>query len=181
MESPKLVEWLNLLAAAGVLVGLAFVAYEVRQTNDIAFAEARSDMLSGYQEQAMSTYGPEISGSFIKSIEEPHQLSDEEILKVNNYLVAAMSMINKQAVLYYQFGRAAEPTDDILDAARFYLGGSFARSWWQLNKYWMDPTLVETVERHLAENPPTNTWDYADLIRSSIPSPADDGSAQTPN
>ena len=170
MESSKLLQWLNILTGIGVLVGLVFVALEIRQTNVIAFAEARGELLADYQQQAMSNYGPEIADLFIKSVEEPEQLSDAEIFKLNAYLVAVMSVLNKQAVLYYDFGWAAEPSDDILDNARFYFGGHFARSWWQENKYWMDPNLVELFDQHIAENPASNRWEYGDFIRSRIPS-----------
>jgi len=168
MQKSRLNRWLNLLATVGVIAGLFLVAFEIRQTNIVAFANLRGDLLSDYQTQAMSNYGPEIGGLFIKSIQEPDQLSDEEIFKVSEYLIAVMSIVNKQAVLYYDFGWAAEPTDDIQDNAQYFLGGSFARAWWLENKYWMHPALVETVEREIAANPVSNKWRYADKIRSHM-------------
>jgi len=107
-------------------------------------------------------------------------LTDEEIFKVSEYLVAQMSIVNKQAVMYYEFGWAAEPTDDIQDIADIYFGGTFARSWYLQNKYWMDPTLVEIMDREIAAKPVSDKWQYAEKLRPHFSSPESGEVAQQP-
>ena len=180
MRVPKLNEWLNFLASIGVLAGLLLVAYEIRQTNSVVFAEARGNLLSDYQALSMSAYGPEIGGMFLKSIEEPDQLTDEEIFKLSEWLTATMSIYNKQAVLYYQFGWAADPTDDYEVAVDYYFGGSFARYWYLENKYWLDPNLVEIIDREIAANSVSEVWQYSRRIRSQLSNPVSGQASQHP-
>ena len=180
MQVPKLNEWLNFLASIGVLAGLLLVAYEIRQTNSVVFAEARGNLLSDYQALSMSAYGPEMGGMFLKSIEEPDQLTDEEIFKLSEWLNATMSIYNKQAVLYYQFGWAADPTDDIEIAVEYYFGGLFARYWYLENKYWMDPNLVEIIDREIAANTVSEVWQFSGRIRSQLSNPESGQASQRP-
>lgn len=91
MQISRVNEKLQFFAAVGVLAGLILVAYEIRQNNDLAEADAVRAMLAGWQQIAVSEYATDISNLYIKSLEEPENLTPAEIGKMSAWLTAVMN------------------------------------------------------------------------------------------
>ena len=168
MQASRLNEWLNLGASVGVLVGLLVVAYEVRQSGQATFAEMRSNVLSASNEVSVTAYGPEINSLFIKAIEQPDQLSDEEILKVVSFVSAFMNNIHMSAFLYYEFGWAGDPTESIHQLGKTFFNSSFTRSWFEIHRHWLHPKIAEIVQYEIDSNPVDNRPLYVHSFREKM-------------
>jgi hypothetical protein len=168
MQSSKLTEWLNLGASVGVLVGLFLVAYEVRQAGQYSFAQIRGDMLSHYSNLSMSSYSSDIMSVTIKAIEQPEQLTDEELAKAYEWLSAFMNVVHKNAVYYYDFGWAGDPTDSFHTIGKFNFNSAFARAWFDSNKEWLHPRLAEIIKGEIEANPVNNRFLMGAALREKI-------------
>ena len=69
MQKSELNDWLQVVASIGVLIGLLLVFVEIRQTNEIARAEARVSALTAWEELKRLEIESDISEIYLKSIE----------------------------------------------------------------------------------------------------------------
>ena len=99
----------------------------------------------------MSEYQSDISDLFIKSIEEPNDLTSSEIMKLKAYFTAIVSLYGRQWAMYREFGFAYDPTVDTVFAAELYFGGRFARSWFRENRVWLEKDNPEIARIILSE------------------------------
>lgn len=157
MNSGKINEWLQLVTAAAVLVGLFLVVHEIRQNNAVARAATLNDLYAGWEEFSVSEFESDILDLFIKSIERPHDLTSVEVAKLNSYYVALTSLYSRWWTMYRDHGYANDPTVDTAHHAQYYFGSRFARSWIRQNRPWLEvtsPDMVELIIRELESNPP---------------------------
>ena len=81
MERSNISQWLTLVANAGVLVGLALVAYELRQNSDlmkVQISQARADSAMASNEQLFNS--PYMPAIWVK-VDKNEPLSDEEWIR----------------------------------------------------------------------------------------------------
>ena len=79
MRNMKFHDWMNLIAAVGVLAGLILVAVELRQNNNLALAETTRALWYADSDIDMFAIENGILPLFRKSVEQPLDLSDDEI------------------------------------------------------------------------------------------------------
>ena len=91
MRKSRWIDGLQFFASLGVLAGLILVAYEIRQNNDLAQADAVRAMLVGWQQIAISEYETDIVSIYIKSIEDPENLTPAEIGKMSAWLTVVVN------------------------------------------------------------------------------------------
>ena len=148
MQTSKLNEWLQVAASVGVIIGLLVVAYEVRQSNLYAEAEAARSNFAGWEEISISEYETDIGVIYVKSLEDPNSLSTAEMFKLNAWLTAVMNQYNR-ALLLSDLGLSADQIDDLTRWSNFYFGSSFSKVWLEENATWIDPRNVAAIERGL--------------------------------
>ena len=127
---------LELVGIATVVLSLMFVAYEIRQSNNIATVSNSNDIYGKFNavnEALMSD--PELAGLIIKAgkVEKLGDLTESEILRFNGWIQFLLN-IWVSANIAYDNGQLAEPTYNALfDDARFNLQvtGPAARRIWK--------------------------------------------------
>jgi len=87
MNASKLNDWLQTTAAAGVILGLILVAYEIRVSNRIGLDQANSESLSRYLEAIALASTAEAADLFIRA-HEGDVLSRQEMLRLDEMLNA---------------------------------------------------------------------------------------------
>jgi hypothetical protein len=153
MASTDVKKWLTLTANVGVLLGLALVAYELRQNSDlmrIQINQSRADaaMMSN-QQMFESAYIPQI----LIQIREGNELSDEEMLRY----VAWFRGINRNqdnVLSQYFSGMLGEHTlRSIEDFARDAVDASdYSREAWRLTKIGYSDQYIQFVEDAISGN-----------------------------
>ena len=124
----KLNQWLTLLANLGVLVGIVFLAYEIRQNTEAVHAQTREAVLAATQAELQAVRDdPNLIHSIIK--DEP--LNADEQIKLYTWLVSALrvrefSWLQRQSgtIDDAQWGSELAVTVAILQAPR-------VRLWWE--------------------------------------------------
>ena len=167
MRKPSLDRWLNFGASIAVFLGLLLVAYEIQQANQVAFAEMRNEVNTDWLNISTSAYSSDIGQMMSKAIQQPDQLSDEEIFKLGNYLGVIMVALHKQAVLFYEFGWAIDPAIYTRQYAIGVFSSQFGRAWYLENRNF-HPKLIELLDREVATLPITNDWHPVENIRERI-------------
>ncbi len=174
MQSSKLNDRLQLFASVGVLIGLALVAYEIRQNNDLARADSVRVQLEGWQQIALSEYETDITTLHVKSIREPQNLTLPEVGKLSAWLTNVMNQYMLTFAMYghglgYSSGGVEySPSDELAKSIDYYFGGRFGRSWYQENRYWIDAQIVEILDRELAARPIQSGDSYLENIKSRL-------------
>ena len=84
----KLNQWLTLMANVGVLLGIAFLAYEIRQNTDAIQSQTRATIFSGAQEELWKNMEfPDVT----KNLGPRNQdLTADEKIRLDAWLTAAM-------------------------------------------------------------------------------------------
>ena len=124
----KLNQWLTLIANLGVLLGIAFLAYEIRQNTDAIQSQTRATIFSGAQEELWKNMEfPDVT----KNLGPRNQdLTADEKIRLDAWLTAAMRA-REFAWLEYTNGNLDEEewmADE--EVIRIILGSERTRSWW---------------------------------------------------
>lgn len=174
MQISRVNEKLQFFAAVGVLAGLILVAYEIRQNNDLAEADAVRAMLAGWQQIAISEYATDISNLYIKSLEEPENLTPAEIGKMSAWLTAVMNQYMLTFAMYdrglgYSSGGVDyNPVDELVNGFEYYFGSRFGRSWYLENREWLDSQVLDVMDREMEARPVESGPIYVERIKSRL-------------
>ena len=140
MDSDRVTRLLTLVANVGVIVGLIFLVLEMRQTSAIATAQARLEYAAGWRSVDESRQDESFSEVFTKSIENPGDLSLNEVVQLDAYYSGILDqMLSAQSTR--EAGLVDGPLSDIGDTVgAIYFSDEFARSWWrQVRSDWSTP------------------------------------------
>ena len=174
MGNSRWIDGLQLFASVGVLVGLVLVAYEIRQNNDLAQADAVRSMLVGWQQIAISEYETDIVDIYVKSNEDPENLTATEIGKMSAWLTVVINQYMltfsmDERNLGYNYGDVANgPEEELLLGFEYYFNSRFGRSWYLENRNWIDSEIVEILDREMEARPVQSGTSYVERIRSRL-------------
>jgi hypothetical protein len=174
MRKDKWIDGLQLIASVAVLAGLILVAYEIRQNNDLAEADSVRAMLVGWQQIAISEYETDIAEIYVKSFEEPENLTPAEIGKMSAWLTVVMNQYVLTFAMYernlgYNYGDMVNsPEDELLGGFEYYFGSHFGRSWYLENRGWIESEIVEILDREMEARPVQSGVSYVERIRSRL-------------
>jgi len=172
MQMSKLNDWLQLLTSVGVLIGLILVVVEIRQNNELARAEATAGLFTMWESLSQVELQSDINKLFVKSVEQPSELSTSEIMDLSSWLINVISIYQRN-VRMYELGLASDPEPGIRGAANYYFAGAFARAWLEENKVWIlesTPVIYEAIRSEIDSTPVQTNFEYADRIKSRITS-----------
>ena len=153
---------------------MILVAYEIRQNSDLAEADSVRAMLVGWQQIAFSEYETDIVEIYVKSTEDPENLTPAEIGKMSAWLTVIMNQYMLTFSMYernlgYNYGGLINsPEDELLGAFEYYFGNRFGRSWYVENRGWIDSEIVEILDREMEARPVQSGASYVERIRSRL-------------
>jgi len=152
MERTK--QWLDLVASTAVVAGLVLVAYEVRQANTLAKAQTENAIYEGWEILSMAEIQSGINAVYARSIEDPASLSDADVLDIHSWLVAVISLYQRNGRLFYQYRLATDPDYDTVGPG--YFNGEIARAWFVANESWIratTPELADAIKAYIESTP----------------------------
>jgi hypothetical protein len=174
MRKPNWIDGLQSFTSVSILAGLLLVAWEIRQNNDLAEADAVRALTQGWQQIDMSTYESDIASIRTKSIEDPQNLTSAEILKLSAWLSVIVNQYSLEFSmddrnLGYDYGDVLNGTEQsLVGGFDYYFGNRFARSWYLENKFWIETGIVEIMDREYAARPIQSGASYAERIKSRL-------------
>jgi hypothetical protein len=174
MRKLNWIDGLETFTSVGILAGLILVAYEIRQNNDFAEADAVRALTVGWQQIERSTYESDIASIRIRSIEDPKNLTSAEILKMSAWLATIVNQYSlefsmDERNLGYDYGDVPNGTEEsLVGGFDFYFGNRFAQYWYLENRFWMESGIVEIMDREYEARPNQSGASYAERIKSRL-------------
>jgi len=168
------IDGLQTFASVSILAGLILVAYEIRQNNDFAEADAVRALTVGWQQIDMSMYETDIASIHVKSIEDPQNLTSAEILKMSAWLSVIANQYSlefsmDERSLGYDYGDVPNGTEQsLVGSFDYFFGNRFARSWYLENRYWIETRIVEIMDREYEARPIQSGASMAERIKSRL-------------
>ena len=167
MNSAKLNDWIQIIAAIGVIGGLLLVAYELRQNTEHAIGESVRVLYAEYRTIIKSEYESDIADLLVKGIEQPESLTDAEIIKASAYLTALVGFYDQ----HYSLSKLGVVKSDGLQSLEgevdFVLTSKLGRAWFADNRNWMQDEVARAIAQQL-ETLPVRTRAPVESIRSRL-------------
>ena len=157
MQNSRWTAWIELAAALSVLIGLIFIALEVRQNNEHARAESIRDLFQMWSHVHQFEYENGISELVRRSIEEPDDLTENDFLRLGNYLDLVMNAQLAQAAMQHEAGLViGDIADEAPSFARSYFSSNASRIWLRDNEDYVrsfSPTFYTALIAEIERNP----------------------------
>lgn len=158
----RLNQWLTLFANIGVLVGIAFLAYEIRQNSGAIQSQTRATIFSGGQEELWKTMEyPDVTVNMGLGNKE---MSIEEKIRLDAWLTAAMRA-REFAWLEFENGNL-DPDQYAGDqeVIRMILGSPRTKRWWkEIARPSFPKQFAEMVDELIADS---QNHDYFEKVLS---------------
>jgi len=153
VRDSKLSDWLQIAGFTGVIAGLFMVAFEVRQANHIAKAEAVRSMYEGFDTALVSGISTDIYELYVRAWTNPDDLSIAESMKLADWLTLSLQQYDKQLSMQKLGLMPFDAINSLMTGFDFYFGNQFSRDWYGGAKNWMEPELREAIDRELKVRP----------------------------
>ena len=129
------IDWRNFFELVGlvaIVLSLIFVGLQMRQDQILARSELGAGTVEAFNDLGLTATDPEFARAFAKMLNEPDNLTDDEMIQINSYLIAAKSLFIRECYLVSR-GVFSECTNFIKSNAGRFFGSRYAQSWWRLN------------------------------------------------
>ncbi len=132
--NPKSSTWIETAAAVAVLIGLLFVAQELRQNNEYARADSIRDLHRFWSEIYQFGAEQDIDALMQQSIDDPNQLTDDELRLLDSYYWMIMNAEWAQDTMA-EYGLTMGRQEEFRRLiAQSYFTSEFGRAWFDLNE-----------------------------------------------
>ncbi|NIP50839.1 MAG: hypothetical protein GWN81_02380 [Phycisphaerae bacterium] len=168
MTNPKNRDWFQISGLLGVIAGLVLVAYEAHQANKFAEAEAIRGAGQQFRDIQVESFAGDIFEIYVKSFENPADLTDAELLRLDSWLTLMVSYWNGRVIMEKR-GLMAPGAVQRFDALYDYMfGNASSVAWYSRNRGWLEPELVEIIDRRIIDPPSRSKAPLVEVLRSAI-------------
>lgn len=136
MNVDKLNDWLQLIAAIGVLIGLLLVAYELRQEHELVRAQLVSETFAATQELRSSFQNPNVTRACVTAYTSPETLTIEEQVILDEYFANVIAVVvgRNMAMVDQGLFDAVYMDNNARIAARVIFASDYGREWWAVRR-----------------------------------------------
>jgi len=124
---------LELIGIAAVVASLIFVGLQVRQDRELMRADLAAQSFDNIAYLRLIQADPEFARTYAKMLEQPENLTVDEMIQVNSVLDAASYFISRECYLTDR-NVFSECRGIVRGLARQYFGNRYAQSWWRINQ-----------------------------------------------
>ena len=167
MTEQKLSDWLQILAAIGVIAGLVFVAEELRQNNRLARAESVREIYFVWQDIYRFSYTHDVQLLLQKSIENPSELTDAETLRLSDYNFMVLDGYLVQVAMHERFDLAYDAEDFLFDLAPLF-ASEYGRNWLRENERYIgaeSESYLDALKAKIDKSPIRTEYEYLEALR----------------
>ena len=165
--SERVNSWLSLIAGAGMLAGLGLVAFELNQNTEQLRLQLILQINEKIYENNRDLLGENPTPAIIKSITDPENLTYEEFLIADSFVLNQLNEWEDRFWIY----------ENGLDSEQFWkrhideniywtLGNRFAQTRWQTLKSAFEPEFAQYVDQALMTTDENGT--YKDWLESGF-------------
>ena len=126
-------ELFELIGLLSVVASLIFVGFQLRQDQVLARAELASGSFTVMAILNQTMSDREFAETYAKMLDQPEDLSVEEMLQINSLLHLVVEHFQRECYLVTT-SVFVECHVAILEFVPMYFGNKYAKSWWNANK-----------------------------------------------
>jgi hypothetical protein len=160
MKKIDLGQTIQLLANVGVVAGIVFLAFEVRQNNQFLVADqatvraeevTKLDGLDRERQLLILAY-PELRALYVKSLYSPADMSLEEIWGMQSLMSNRLGILRRSYETYREGIITHADWQRRLTPVQYYLGTSFGKAYWRSakNDFSTIDGFVDAIDEELA-------------------------------
>ena len=165
MNEQSLNTRLQIFASLGVIAGLLIVAYELKQTKDLAQAQIMDQTYTDLRSSSQNLMGENPSVSIVKACYNPSELTHEDVVVLNGYL----SEQRVQIVRWYMLDQVGDFGINWrvagLEPYRTIFATEFGRAWFDRVKTLMPLEIAQYGEELLRKD---EGWSCAEILDPSL-------------
>jgi hypothetical protein len=154
----------ELIGIAAIVASLIFLGLEMRQQHAIARAQLGSETFDFMRSIELQMSDVALSEDFVKMIENPEDLTLEEMTRINAFLQQVVDLFQREGMLVAR--GIFEESDAVL--ARYgplVFGNRYAQAWFRTNKEHLNPSfLARAGSRIESYSPDTSRQLYSEII-----------------
>ena len=158
-------ELFEVVGLAAIVASLVFVGFQIRQDRVIARSELASgtaDVLLSIQEMMAD---PEYARVYAKMLDQPEDLSVEEMLQINRTLQMVSTLFFRECYLTDR-GVFVECDGLIRSHMPLYFGNKYAQAWWKDS--YMKPNLPNWVSEEIAGLDPDTERQRLEKVKEGL-------------
>lgn len=131
MDTQKINNWVQIVAAIAVLVGLVLVAYELEQSREIAEAQLLSDGFAAHAGRDHAMLGENPAQTLAKACSDPGDLTADDLVILHSYYYNQLSVALRSRAIAAQTAVFGSP-EDLRYESRFghIFETPYGRYWW---------------------------------------------------
>lgn len=155
MKTDELIKWLTIGANVAILVGLAFVIFELRQNNDALELQSQDAIADGFMQLNLASISDSsVARLWVLGLNEPDSLNDVEAIQFSFYLRGVFNQLFRIHSSYIKGTISEAEWSDYAKEAAYMMatkGGQlyFKNNWVRdrftkdINKYGQEPPNVD--------------------------------------
>jgi hypothetical protein len=154
VESERLNSWLGILANIGVLIGIVFLAIEVRHASDTAQAQMVDSVITGHNELNLAAFSdPLLARVVVVGLYEPAILSDAEAIQFQFWMRARVNQDMRLGKLNQLGFKSAENRQNELKQIAGLLSTPGGKLFLESNRAGFPASLLQEIQPYLQEEP----------------------------
>lgn len=136
----------------GVILGIAFLAVEVRESTKATRAGVIDNYQNRWVELDLSLQNAALAGAWAKAIEHPEELTTAEILQLNGYMWSFYDHLETLRIMT-DLGVSIEPGHTVelvirINAHHFF-GNEYGQAWFAENRTRMHPLISNLIDSRM--------------------------------
>ncbi len=165
MNTSKLNDWLQIAAAAGVIVGLALVAYEIRVSNRIGLEQAYASSIERWELIYQLGTSPEIAELWVRA-HEGDELTRPEAFVLNNYIDTFLSAVDIDMTLQ-ETESLTITAESMQGDIQYYVLNDYFKRRWSVIHHLYGKHVARAVDGAMKSPSQRDVLAYLDYIRGT--------------
>jgi hypothetical protein len=146
MKSKQFSDWLQVMASIGVVVGLMFVALELRENSKVAKEQGISAMSGAYSNFLSRLDDPSAREILIRALEETDEFSREESLHLMSLYLELLNGAEADFVIGESRGLSSDISVTNALSSTIFLSNRHGRAFWENTRIIYTPEFAALVD-----------------------------------
>jgi hypothetical protein len=150
MNLDKLNDWLQVLAAVGVIAGLVLVAYELRQEHELVRAQLGGESVRAFEDINRSVQDETTSRAIARACESPLDMSTQDHVILDGFFNEVIVGVLAREVYMQERGMFEDDLQQYAAwVAEFIFVCEYGRAWYVENRDEIVPEHLPLLDREL--------------------------------
>jgi hypothetical protein len=146
MKSKQLNDWLQVMASIGVVLGLMFVALELRENSKVATEQGISAMSGAYSNFLSRLDDPSARDVLIRAMEETSEFSLEESLQLMSLYLELLNGAEADFVIGESRGLSSDISVTNALSTTIFLSNRHGRAFWENTRIIYTPEFAALID-----------------------------------